>query len=66
MSCLVPSMISVCIKNGEPSLYGHGELDRIMKTCVNLMKSVDDENEAKARSYILFIKFQRAVFPEKM
>lgn len=37
-----------------------------MKTYVNLTNSVDDENEAKARSYIFFIKLKRAVFPEKM
>lgn len=33
----------------------NGGLDLIMKTYVNLTKSVDDENEAKARSYIFFI-----------
>jgi hypothetical protein len=52
--CIVPSMINVWIKNGEPSLYGNGEVYLIMKTYVNLTKSVDDENEAKARSYIFF------------
>jgi hypothetical protein len=59
-------MINVWIKNGEPSLYGNGEVYLIMKTYINLTNSVDDENEANARSYIFFIKFKRAVFPEKM
>ena len=30
-----------------PSLYGDGETDLIMKTYVNLTKSVENENEVK-------------------
>jgi hypothetical protein len=46
-------MINVWIKNGEPSLYGNGEVYFIMKTYINLTNSVDDVNEANARTYTI-------------